>query len=188
MPIRITEKRLKDKRFRDTEEAIVMAFFVLKDKICLKRLIKTAGISRSTLYRHHENINKIVPDYEEYMVSKYKRFIQRLLKFKRIDLKTLYVQTLSFMSNNHKIMAFLLEYDNHSFLEEMIGFLKPKIISVSKITDQEVMSIYLKEVVCLIEEWGRAGFDSKKIDGTVDKIMFLTNTAYFRLSPIKRLA
>ena len=76
MPIRITEKRLKDKRFRDTEEAIVMAFFVLKDKICLKRLIKTAGISRSTLYRHHENINKIVPDYEEYMVSKYKRFIK----------------------------------------------------------------------------------------------------------------
>jgi hypothetical protein len=185
---KITENKLKNKRFRTTEEAIIMAFFLLKDKICLKRLVKTAGISRATLYRHHDNLYRIVPDYEEYMVRKYKRVATRSLRFKRISLRALYEQMLKFMSNNARIMSFLFELDSHDFIEKMILILKPKIVSVSKVSNSEMLKIYIKEIVGVVEEWGMAGFESSKIDVTAEKMMFLTNTAYFRLSPIAGLA
>lgn len=165
-----------------------MAFFLLKDKICLKGLVKTAGISRATLYRHHDNLYRIVPDYEEYMVREYKRVAMRSLRFKRISLRVLYEQLLKLMSNNVKVMEFLFEFDSHEFIEKMILVLKPKIISVSKVSNSEMLKIYVKEIAGVVEEWGMAGFESSKIDVTVEKMMFLTNTAYFRLSPIAGLA
>ena len=154
----------------------------------MKRLVKTAGISRATLYRHHDNLYRIVPDYEEYMVSKYKRVATRSLRFKRISLRVLYEQLLKLMSNNVKVMEFLFEFDSHEFIEKMILVLKPKIISVSKVSNSEMLKIYIKEIAGVVEEWGTAGFESSKINVTVEKMMFLTNTAYFRLSPIAGLA
>ena len=47
-----------------------------------------------------------------------------------------------------------------------------------------MFKIYAKEIAGLIEEWGRTGFNKNSITSTVDKIMFLTNTAHIRLSPL----
>ena len=81
-------------------------------------------------------------------------------------------------------MQFLLEYGSRDFIEKIILAISPKIIATGKITEGEMLRIYVKEVAAVIEEWGRTGFDRDKIVTLTDKIMYLTNTARERLGPL----
>ena len=179
---RITEEKLNNKRFRKTEEAIIMAFFLVKDYSSIERFIKVAKISRSTLYRHHRTISQIVPDYEKYILKKYKKVIRGLPK--KTTIKNLYQRTLIFIVANKKIAQFLHRFGNHNTLEKMIYCLKPKITSSGKITNDEMFKIYAKEVVGVIEQWEQGGFKMDETPSAVRKIMYLTNSARARLGPI----
>lgn len=180
----LTEKKLKNKRFHKTEEAIIMAFSLIKDYSSTKRFVKVAQISRSTLYRHHKTISQIIPDYEEYIFKKYKKVIQKLLKNKNITLRHLYQRTLIFIVANKKIAQFLYQFGNHSTLEKMIFLLQPKIIAAHRISNYSMFRIYIKEVIEVIEQWENNGFKIDEISPTIGKIMYLTNTARDRLGPI----
>lgn len=180
----ITEKKLKNKRFRKTEDSIIGALFLTKDTLSLKRLIKIAGISRSTLYRHHRNIYEIVPNYEKYIIRKTNLTFKRLMKLKKIHLRTLYVRLLVFMVAHQKIILLIAEFGHYNFTEKIIRVLEPKIITVSKITNQEILDIHIKEIVSLIEQWQQEGFSKEEIPAILDKIMYLTSTAHLRLSPL----
>ena len=67
----ITEKRLKDKRFKKTEEAILRVFFETKECISVKSLAIKIGVARSTIYCHHKSIREILPDYEKYILKEF---------------------------------------------------------------------------------------------------------------------
>ena len=181
---RITEKKLQNRRFRGTEETIIITLLTIRDSISLERFLKIAKISRSTLYRHHKNLSEIAPDYEKYILKKCKNTMKRLMKNPNSRLKTLYYHILIFMSANRLIMRFILKYGKRDFFERIITAIKPKIINIGKVEEGEMFKIYAKEIAGLIEEWGRAGFNKNSITSTVDKIMFLTNTAHIRLSPL----
>ena len=184
MTDRITEKKLKNKRFQKTEAAIITAFFLTKDKLSLERLLRLAKISRSTLYRHHKNIHEIAPDYEKYILRKCKNTLSYFMWIKKTYLKILFQRILVFLSANQLIMNFLLEYGSNNLIERIVAILKPKLLTAGKITDGEMFTLYAKEVAGLIEIWCRAGFNKDDILPTVDKIIYLTNTAHDHFAPI----
>ena len=162
-----------------------MAYYLTKDKLSLKRLLKYAKISRSTLYRHHKNLHEIAPDYEKYILKKCKNTMRKLMQSKGSHLKTLYQRILVFMAANQFIMKFLLQYGSPNLMERIVTALKPKIIATNKVADGEMFKIYVKEVSAIIEEWCKNGFKKEAIVPTTNKIMYLTDQAYIRLSPLK---
>ena len=179
---RITEKKLENKRFKKTEEAIIMAFFLIKDYSNTERFIRAAKISRSTLYRHHETVSQIIPDYEKFILKRYQKTIQKLPM--KTDLYSIYRRTLIFIIANKKITQFLYKFGSHSTLEKMVHCLRLRIFASDKITNNEMFRIYAKEVVGIIEQWELEGFKMDEIPSTVGKIMYLTNNARRQLGPI----
>ncbi|MBR3131815.1 TetR/AcrR family transcriptional regulator [Candidatus Saccharibacteria bacterium] len=182
MPRRFTDKKLKNKKFREIEHAIAIAYFSAKTKINIRHLIKTAKISRSTFYRHHQTIYAIVPDYEDYILRQYKSFFRCLRK--NVKIKNLYERTLIFIYIHQEIMNFLLKYGQKDLIEEMILILSPHILTSSQKINREILDIYIKEIAAVLEKWQSDGYKKDEILKTVDKIMYLTETASSRLSPI----
>ena len=89
-----------------------------------------------------------------------------------------------FLLNNQQIIRLILKYGDSSFIEKLVIILKPKIIKTSKISNDEALILYNKEIAGLIELWVHAGFDESNIVPTVEKIMYLTNHAQTRLNPL----
>ena len=183
-PVRPTDKQLKDKRFLASEQKVRQAFAMVKDTLDVGRLVKLAGISRATLYRHHGNIHNIVPDYENYIFHKYSLTIRRFSKIKHIRLRNLYERTFIFIFSYRRIIGFLLKYGNQDFIERLLVNLEPKLLSSTKVTNHEMFVIYSKEVAAVINEWGKAGFDKDEIPVALGKVMYLTDTAHHHLSPV----
>ena len=180
----LTERRLKNKRFKTTEDAIIMAFFLAKDHLCPERIIRLAHISRSTLYRHHKNLHQVVSDYEAYILRENKSVVRRLMKHRHASLKTLYKRILILMTANKRIMLFLSEFGNSNITEQIILILEPKIIAQTKLAREELRIIYVKEISSIIDSWQSMGFNIDEISAVVNKIMFLTDNAYVRLTPL----
>ena len=181
---RFTEEKLKNKKYRNNEEAIRRAVFLTKHKLSVKYLVKTAHISRATLYRHHQNINEIIPDYENYVLKRFQNIIH-FAKKKDIKLNLVYERLLLFILAHRVIISCIFKHSNDSNLvEKMIEFLKPTIIATHTIKNDEVFKIYTKEVACIIQSWQQDGFKKEEITVTLNKILYLTQTAQIRLSPI----
>ena len=181
---RLTEQKLKNKKFQRAETAILTTLASARELLSVSRLIRLAGISRSTLYRHHRTVSEIIPDYENYLLKRYRHIISRLMKNKSTHLGKLYERTLIFMITYQKILCFLLDCGNQNFTETMIRTLQPKLLATGKIPNSTVLDIYVKEVAAVIEQWQRAGFNKNEISSTLDKIAYLTDTARSRLGPI----
>ena len=179
---RITEQKLKNKKFRKSEEAILDAFFLAKDYLSAKRITQIAHISRSTLCRHHGSVTKVPENYEAFILKRYQKTIYRLLKTSTI--KQLYRRTLIFMVANKKIIQFLYQFSSHNIIEKMIYYLKPKIIASRKVSNDEMFKIYAKEVACIIESWTQKGYKMDDISVAVGKIMYLTDTVRTWLNSI----
>lgn len=183
MKNRITDKKLRDKRFRKTEEAIILAFIEAKERLSPERIIRIAHISRSTLYRHHHSIQDIAPDYEEYILRKYHSFIKHNCNKKGTNCGFLYHRILVFISVNHILIDFLLRFGNQNIIEQMILELNTT-ISIYEDFSEEIFYIYAKEVSGVIEKWGTGGYSRESITPTVRKITYLTDTALHRLKPL----
>lgn len=179
------EPKLKNKRFRQTEKTI-MAAFLIKEKLSVGRLIKRAGISRSTFYRHHHTVYDVIPDYKKFILRKYRHTMKCLMLNKQVRLRTLYQRTLVFIYSYQEIFDLFLKCDTHGVVEAMLSVLKPKILSVSDITDGEMIRIYLKGVAGLIESWQQDGFQKDEIFTVLDKISYLTKSAHRHLKPVAK--
>jgi hypothetical protein len=180
----LTDKQLNNKRFKSTEESILLAYCILKDHLSPGLLARSACISRSTFYRHHENVAGIVSDYEIYIYNKTKTILTRLVKIKYLRLGTIYERLLGFISTNQTSMSFIVDFGNSDFLEHLLLIIEPKLISATKLKNREAFLVYINEVASLIRFWRMADFDRHQIPELVDKIVYLTNTANIRLSPL----
>ena len=183
----ITEKKLRNKRFRKTEEAIIMAFFTSKTFLSVNRLIKLAGISRSTFYRHHRNVYEVASDYESYLIRQYAKTTRKFIKRqKSINLRNIYLNMLIFIRAYNKLFTFILKYGDSRIIEKIIITIKPVIINSSPVTEGTVFKMHIKEISGIIEEWVATDFDKESIIPTVDKMMYLTNTANKHFSPLTK--
>lgn len=183
MPL-ITEKKLRNKRFYQTEVTIITAYIATRELLSVSRLVRSAGISRSTLYRHHKTIYAIVPDYEAYALRSYRRHINRLLKIKGIHISHLYESTLMFMTRYRKVLQLLTDYSDKDITKLMLCHLQPKILASGKITNQQMFELYISQASTLINQWQRDGYKREEISPIIDKLNYLTNTARKHLAPI----
>ena len=181
---KITDQKLKNQRFRKTEEIIIVNFCLLKGNLSVCRLIKTAKISHSTFYRHHHSIHEIIPNYEQYVLRKYKSLIKKTLRNKSTRLPHLFRMTLIFLTIHQKIVQFLLDYGSPNFTETLLSSLSPEFLAAGQIKNQVMLEIYLKEISALVEQWERNGFNKEEITAVTDKIVYLTDTAIARLGPV----
>ena len=176
-------KRLNNRRFRKTEEAILEAFFVEKKILSIRVLTRRAKISRSTLYRHHENTYEVVPDYEEYILKKYCNLMRGLMRRKNIKLRTLYYQMLIFIFKNKNVLKVILLTGDKCLIEKMVQKLEPRIVEIYKLpkNHEKMLRIYRKEIAGLIEEWIENGMNCEEMDSVLMSIMDLTKTMRQRL-------
>lgn len=181
---RITERKLKHKRFKNTEDSIIATLLSTKELLSPERLIRLAKISRSTLYRHHQNIHKIIPNYEQYILRKCRNVLRRSLRIKRTHTKTLFLHILIFISANKQVIKLLLLHGKQGIIEQIISVISPKIVATGKVKDGEMLSVYIKEISALIEAWGQTEFDMASVPALLDKIIYLTDTANSRLGPL----
>ena len=182
----LTIQKLKNKKFRNSEEAILNAILATNGDLNIKRIIRVADISRATFYRHHGASRNIVPNYEKYILHKYKNTLRYLARNKTTGMKVVYECLLFFMLNNQKAMKLFL-VTKAPMTEKLIFVLESRIINTKKVQTGEMFEIYASEIAAIIEKWERDGFKEAGIGPTVAKIMFLTSTAHVRLGPLANI-
>ncbi len=177
----LTEKRMQDKRFLHSEEAIINAFLSIRDCISVKFLISRAQISRSTFYRHHKNIKRIVLDYEEYLLDKYSKVINTWKKDN--ELRFYFKQLLFFIISNKKIILFLIQHGEKEVLEELIIELEPIVTSAMNLPKWARLTIvvYRNEITGLLTEWSKENFSDEDLNRILRSILYLTSTIRERL-------
>ena len=182
----ITEKRLANKRFRRTEGIILRAFFASSSDAGMIGIAKKAGVARSTIYIHHRTAREIIPDYERYVLKKYRKMMKKILAAKNSRLETVFIRTLIFMTANKRFFAIILRNDN-AIIEKMLDEIEIKIVSSIRISRNRecVFKIYRSEVAVLIDDWCKKNFSYEEIDKVVENIIYLTKTARIRLGVLK---
>ena len=180
----ITEKRLNNRRFRKTEEAILRVFFEGDIFIGIKDMARKAGVARSTFYHHHRTVREIVPDYKRYIMRKYSVLIRRQLRQKKVSVRKIYGETLFFLIHNRRELEVLIKVGEISILREMVAQNKPKLIDYMRLSRNKdrIFRVYTSEIVEILCEWGEKGFCEDGIKIVLSDVMFLTDTAKVRLS------
>ena len=184
----LTERKLRDARFRKTEEAIFKAFFGDEDreKINVSELIQQIGINKATFYRHHRAACEIVEDYEQYILGKYDDLIKNIRVREGVGLRRIYYEMLIFVLQNREIFQMLIARKRLRVINEMVSMLKMDIINNIKLLEnrERFFRVYVGEIVGLIEDWGIMGFKEMEIIKLLDNMMYLTETAQWRLLPL----
>ena len=127
----ITEKRLNNRRFKRTEEAILRTFFEEDVFIGTKDMAKKAGVARSTFYHHHRTVREIVPDYKRYIMRKYSYMVRKLNN--KTDLKIVFERMMIFIIQNRQVFEILLKTGDNSIIMNMLELLRPKIVRHTKL-------------------------------------------------------
>lgn len=183
----LLEKRMKNRAFRRTEEKILEAFIKGNDNLSMTKMAKKAGVGRSTLYVHHHATKEILPDYERYMLVEYAAVAKKRLRMKNVQIKSLYFDMLIFILQNRKNFNLFLEFGRTEVFEKMIEKLENKIVAAEGLpkNSKKVFRIYAGEVTKVIVDWCEKGFSDKEIMRTLTDIMYLTDSAGKRLSPLE---
>lgn len=181
------DRIMSNRRCRKTEEKILEAFRNLDDFPSVNLIIKKAGISRTTFYRHHESIYKIRPNYEKYILKDFTKMMRSLVSKKDAKISSVYYRMLIYIMVNKKIFSMLVEKGDSKVIEKMVSRLSGKIKDVYHLpkNSAKILEIYGCEIHGIIENWGREGFCEGKMDDTLKDIMYLTETMRTRLLPLE---
>ena len=179
----ITDKRLCNRRFCKTEEAILKAFFDDNNYISIEKMAKKAGVARSTFYHHHQTVNKIIIDYRNYILSKYGQMIKKTSVSRETAIKILYERTIIFIIQYQRIFKILMMGNEREIFNRMIIKLGPKLIPVMGLPKnyEKIFLVYTGEIVALLGAWCKGGAKKNEIDALLGEIVFLTKTARVRL-------
>lgn len=182
-----TSKRMCHQRYRKTEEAILKVFFQ-NNQSTMKGIARKAGIGRATIYLHHHAIKDILPDYENYLLSEYQKFIHKKLRIKNIELKTLYFNTLIFISRNQRFFKIFIRFNRREIFFRILMILKSKIESFARLpkNSEKIFKIYTSEISEILFEWGKKGFPDTELEKILSDIIYLTKTSRHHLMPINK--
>lgn len=178
---------VRNRRYQRTEEAILEVLLKTDEMPTAGELSRRAGISRSTLYRHHRAMPGIIPDYEKEMLVRYRRMIRKLLRQRNASLKSVYLRMLGFILKNKRVMEILFRYEGGRVIEMMVLEVREKITQVGWLprSSEKKLRICAKEVAGVVEIWGERGFEKEELEGVLDEMMDLTKTVRGRLKALK---
>ena len=182
-----TNKTKKDKRFWKNERAIQKAFFRAQEVIGAKLLAKRAKVSRATLYRHHKNVYRIMPDIEQETLNVFEQQMSEVKLKKGVKVQWLFYRMLSYIRKNRTKFRVMVQRGDERILEQMVDDLMPKIVQNYHISmeNEEMVRVYQKEITGVIETWILDGFEKSEMSVLRD-IMYLTRTARKHLMTIGR--
>lgn len=182
----LTKKRMANERFRKNEQAILTAYYKLKDYPGAKKLARAAGVSRTTLYRHHKIIQAIPVDYEDFLFRAYKETIRHYL-VEDVPIKTLFLRTLVFIHCNREIIQALFRAHHKEIVEKILDYLRPRTTQdwCAVSNPDKVYKVYKNEIMGIIEEWNKQGLSRQDIGLILDNILYLTESAYRSLLPLR---
>ena len=181
------EKRMLNRRFKRTEEAILAVFFQEGEEICAGEMAKRVGVARSTIHSHHRSMRDIIPNYERYILRKYRRMIRKMMKNQNARLKFLYFKTIFFIVQDKNVFGLLIKNERRVFIEKMLMEMKEKMINYMKLpkNSEKILKVYISEVTILIEDWGKRGFIEEEIEKLLSEVMFLSDTGKMRLGSLR---
>ncbi len=173
-----------DRRFCGTEEVIFDVFAKLDDGISLEVVVKKAGISSSTFYRHHKSINGLLHDYEEMIMERFRRFVKA--DYNGVDFRQTVHLMLIFIVINKKVIEVIAIKDNYLIIYYMVRVLKNRIVLSGYLTEKNdrVFDIYVCEVCGVIKGWQEDGFSEHLLMRIEEDIMYLTLTINDRLGKL----
>ena len=180
---------MTNKLFCKNEWAIFAAYCKCRDYPSAKRIAKRAGVSRSTLHRHHNTVHNIPNDYENYLLEVYSRKMKKYLKKDDPSIKIAFLRFLIFIMNNKAVYEILFNEGRKDIIKKMVHLLKPIIISSWDTVGEmdRIFNIYKNEVLGIVEVWSERGFSDKELTMALKAIVYLTEIAYRKLLPLKKL-
>ena len=178
---------MQHKGFRQKEEAIFEAYFEAEYKsieLTPTTLARAAGISRSTFYRHHRSVYRIRPDYEWFMLKKYKKFMRDAGKTATV--RQSLRQLLLFVIQNRRRFYVLIRNGGEKLICGMVGYLHNELVRECGFpnTGQTILNMYASEVCELIREWGESDFAVERIGQMEADLLYLAKAAPRHLGPI----
>lgn len=184
---RLTERRLRDARFRKTEEALFKVFFEEGGmKLGVGEIAERIGVNRTTIHRHHRAICEIMDNYEIYILEKYEELITEMRKRDDVELRRMYYETILFILQNRRIIGILIKKKNFRLLDKMVLMLKPEIMDFIRLSSdyERVFRVYTGEIMGLIVDWGLCGFQESEIVKLLNNMVYLIKSIRKRLSPL----
>ncbi len=182
----LTKKRLNNKKFFRTEDAILKVILREKDYMGLGTMAKKVGVARSTVYYHHRAIKEIVPDYKVYILMEYKRMMRKALKNNDIRIKQVYLKMLTFIMINRRLFMVFDKMGDKSEMSKMVDELRTKIEEVTGLphSSEKVFVVLRGELLAILEKWGESEYDEMMIEEVLGDLSYLTNTARNRLKGV----
>ena len=182
----ITEKRLNDRRFQKTEDAILAVFFAMRGYVSMSRLAVKVGVARSTIYCHHASIDGILTDYEKYILRKYRRAVRKMMKRDTVQTRVVYRQMALFMLQNRKIFEILIMGGNKAVLTEMVREVIGATPARMKLPKNHKIGteIYVSSVVEILWKWGKEGLMSRELTKVLTNILYVTDNAKGWVEPL----
>ena len=182
----LTERKMKNRRFRQTEEIIFKTYFSLNEEIKMKELAKITGVSRATLYRHHKTVNKILPDYEHYIYREFLKEVGRIGFEKGMNVRLYFYRMLSFILANKEVFKVFFVRERTEVIKKMIKKAQPMISLKYHMPKnaEMIFEVYNNEILGVIEGWNKEGLGEKDVDTILEDILYLTDSARHRLMPL----
>lgn len=185
----LTDKRLENKRFRKTEEAIFVTFFEGTESFASMRQVAVrAGVSKSALYRHHRSLTAIVHDYEEYLLGKYITMMSEILAKSDVSTKIMVTQMVLFILRYKRVFVALFRNGKKGpVVRKMVKQWEARIKKDlrAKAEYRKLLNVYAGEVLGVIDSWGEEGFEEDDAKRVVNDIVYLTDTIEKRLGVLK---
>lgn len=182
----ITEKRLNNRRFRKTEDAIMRAFFECGQYAEAEKIARRAGVARSTIHYHHRAVGEILPNYKKYIIKSYTQAIGRVLRRKQVRMKQVFLTLLTFMTRNKGIFMIFARVHDAEVMRTMVERLRIKVESFARLpkNSEKMFRVYKGEIVAVLERWGEFGYKENEMAGVLGDMMYLTETMRARLRPL----
>lgn len=175
-------RKMKDRRFRKTEEAIFKVFMAKSCDMSVDMVIKKVGISRSTFYRHHKSVYQILPDYEQFILDIYEEFLNRTTK-RKAEAKIMIWRTLCFIFSHKKLIWNIIDRDNGVIIYKMLIYLRPRILAPKQrwTNAEKIYHIFACEVCGVVIDWRENDCVEGKFEEAAADIAYLTDTIQERL-------
>lgn len=169
---------MANKKFQKTENAIFLAYYKFRDFKTAKALARRAGVSRSTLYRHHQSPERIPENYEKYLLEAYSKTTKKILNQKDISSRKIYLRMLVFIHSNQIIFGALFKDGRKEIIKGMTDIIKKQILNEWNYpgADKKFFKVYQNEVLGLIESWSEKGFEIEELENILNDILYLNKT------------
>ena len=166
-----------DERYSTAEDAIFDSFFLLLkekdiDKITVSDVVKKAGIVRSTLYNHYENVPALVTAAEEKTIENIFRLMESFHpKDDKAICKSFFLAICGYAKENPFLATLLNSTRGNAFFEKMLLMFDRY---MRQVTDDESYHMQDKKsatyfiasaigsTVGVLHKWSTEGFDASE--------------------------